>query len=54
MEKHLRQPAPRVSQFQPGVPLIAERVIERLLQKDPTKRPQTPDDVLVMLRPLLR
>jgi DNA-binding response OmpR family regulator/predicted Ser/Thr protein kinase len=54
MEKHLRCPPPKVSQYQPGVPLIAEKVIERLLQKDPTRRPQTPDDVLVMLRPLLR
>jgi CheY-like chemotaxis protein len=54
MEKHLRCPPPKVSTYQPGVPLIAEKVIERLLQKDPDKRPRTPDDVLVMLRPLLR
>ncbi len=54
MEKHLRCAPPKVSAFQPGVPLIAEKVIERLLQKDPEKRPRTPDDVLVMMRPLLR
>jgi hypothetical protein len=46
-------PAPKVTAFQPGVPMLAERVIDRLLQKDPTKRLQTPDEVLVMLRPLL-
>jgi DNA-binding response OmpR family regulator/predicted Ser/Thr protein kinase len=54
MEKHLRQPPPKVGHYQPGVPLIAEKIIERLLQKDPAKRPQTPDDVLVMIRPLIR
>ena len=53
MEKHLRVPAPKVTAFQPGVPMLAERVIDRLLQKDPTKRLQTPDEVLVMLRPLI-
>lgn len=54
MEKHLRCAPPKVSAYQPGVPLVAERLIERLLQKDPDKRLQTPEDVLVMLRPLLR
>jgi DNA-binding response OmpR family regulator len=54
MEKHLRCPAPKVSAFQPGVPLVAERIIDRLLQKDPLRRPQTPAEVLDLLRPLLR
>ncbi len=54
MEKHLRSPIPRVTAYQPTVPLLAERVLERLLQKEPERRPQTPDDVLLLLRPLLR
>jgi CheY-like chemotaxis protein/predicted Ser/Thr protein kinase len=54
MEKHLRVPAPRVSSYQPGVPYVADRVIDRLLRKDPNKRPQTPEEVLLLLQPLLR
>ena len=54
MEKHLRCPAPRVSSYQPGVPYVADRVVERLLRKDPNLRPQTPEEVLILLRPLLR
>lgn len=54
MEKHLRQPAPRISAFQPGVPFLAERIIDRLLRKDPDERPQTAQEVLVLLEPLLR
>jgi len=54
MERHLRSPAPNVADFQPGVPLIAQKTIERLLRKDPDRRPQTAQEVLLMLRPLLR
>ncbi|HBP23888.1 MAG TPA: serine/threonine protein kinase, partial [Planctomycetes bacterium] len=54
MEKHLRCPAPRVSSYTPGIPYVADRVIERLLRKDPDHRPQTPEEVLILLRPLLR
>ncbi|MGE0711882.1 MAG: protein kinase [Planctomycetota bacterium] len=54
MEKHLRCPAPRVSSYMPGVPYVADRVVERLLRKDPGQRPQTPEEVLILLRPLLQ
>ena len=53
MEKHLRVPAPRVSAFQPGIPYLAERIVDRLLRKDPNRRPQTPQEVLALLQPLL-
>ena len=54
MEKHLRVPAPRVSAYQPGVPYLAERIVDRLLRKDPNRRPQTPQEVLALLEPLLK
>ncbi len=53
MEKHLRAPAPDVAQYQPGVPLVARKAVERLLRKEPERRPQTPQEVLYMLKPLL-
>jgi DNA-binding response OmpR family regulator len=53
MEKHLRCKAPKVSRFQRGVPFLAERIIDRLLRKDPKERPQTPQEVLILLEPLL-
>lgn len=52
MEKHLRCPAPRVGDFQPGVPPLAERIVYSLLQKDPRRRLQTPRELLHMLEPL--
>ncbi|RMG19124.1 MAG: hypothetical protein D6731_00320 [Planctomycetota bacterium] len=53
MEKHLRVAPPRVSAFQPGIPLLADRIVSRLLVKDPERRIQTPQEVLGLLRPML-
>ena len=53
MEKHLRCPAPKVSQFTPGVPPLAERVIDLLLRKEPEERVQTPAELLRLMAPLL-
>jgi CheY-like chemotaxis protein len=53
MAKHLRCRAPRVSVYQPGIPPLADEVIDRLLEKDPDRRLQTPQQVLAMMRPLL-
>ena len=54
MEKHLRCKPPRISAYQPGVPQQAELVIARLLEKNPDQRLQKPQDVLTLLRPLMR
>ena len=53
MEKHLRAPAPKISDFQPEVPALAEWIIERLLRKDPERRLQTPTEVVELLQPLI-
>lgn len=53
MEKHLRCPAPPVRAFKSDVPVLAERIVKRLLCKDPNNRPQTPNELLSMLQPLL-
>ena len=53
MEKHLRCPIPKVTHFQPGVPPLAERIIERLLQKEPEQRVQSPQELLTLMAPLL-
>jgi CheY-like chemotaxis protein len=54
MEKHLRCPAPPVRAFRAGVPVVAERIVKRLLCKDPANRPQSPSELLEMMEPLLK
>jgi serine/threonine-protein kinase len=53
MEKHLRCPPPSVSAFRGGVPILAQRIVKRLLSKDPDNRLQTPRELLRMMAPLL-
>lgn len=42
LEKHLRQPPPRVSDFNAAVPPEIDTLIARLLSKNPADRPPTP------------
>ena len=53
MEKHLREPAPAPSTRNPKLTQACDKLVLRMLEKDPKKRPQTPDELLALLRPLL-
>jgi serine/threonine-protein kinase len=50
LDKHIRQPAPRVSEFAMDCPAVLDRLVERLLEKDPSKRPQSALEVAGELR----
>ncbi len=53
MEKHLREPAPAPSLRNPRLTQACDKLVLRMLEKDPKKRPQTPDELIALLRPLL-
>ncbi|MBI3724076.1 serine/threonine protein kinase, partial [bacterium] len=53
MEKHLREPAPAPSTKNPRVTPHADRVVLRMLEKTPRLRPQSAEELLQLLRPLL-
>jgi DNA-binding response OmpR family regulator len=53
MEKHLREPAPAPSTRNPRVTPAADRLILRMLEKDPARRPQTAEELVDRLRPLM-
>jgi serine/threonine-protein kinase len=53
MEKHLREPAPAPSMRNPRVSTRADRLVLRMLEKDPAKRPATPADLMSALRLVL-
>src|SRR5579859_3621813 len=48
--RRAHQDAPSVSTLEPGLQEVATRTVDRLLQRDPTKRPTAPD-VLELLVP---
>jgi serine/threonine-protein kinase len=50
LERHCRQPPPRVSEIALDCPVNLDRLVDRLLEKDPAKRPQTAVDVARELR----
>lgn len=50
LDKHMRQPAPRVSEFALDCPANLDRLVERLLEKDPALRPQSATEVARELR----
>ena len=45
----LKQPAPPASQFRPEVPPFLDRLILRCLEKDPSARPQTMEEIVALL-----
>ena len=53
MEKHLREPAPAPSTRNPHVTQACDRLVLKMLEKDPKKRPQTGEELLGLVRPLL-
>ncbi len=53
MEKHLREPPVAPSRRNPKVTQACDRLVLKMLEKDPKKRPQTADELLAMVRPLL-
>lgn len=50
LDRHCRQPPPRVSEIALDCPANLDRLVDRLLEKDPAKRPQTAVDVARDLR----
>lgn len=50
LDRHIRQAPPRVSEIALDCPAVLDRLVERLLEKDPTKRPQSAIDVARELR----
>jgi DNA-binding response OmpR family regulator/predicted Ser/Thr protein kinase len=53
MEKHLREAPPAPSARNPRVTTACDRLVLRMLEKDPKKRPQSADELIAGLRPLL-
>lgn len=53
MEKHLRETPPAPSTRNPRVTPAADRLVLRMLEKDPRGRPQDPEELVVALRPLM-
>jgi serine/threonine-protein kinase len=49
LRSHIHTPAPPVREFAPRTSLQLDRVIARLLEKDPTKRFQTADELMTAL-----
>ena len=54
MEAHVRTPPPRARDYNPEIPPLADALVDRLLQKDPERRIQSPSELLKHLRPLVR
>jgi serine/threonine-protein kinase len=50
LDRHCRQPPPRVSEIALDCPANLDRLVDRLLEKDPAKRPQSAVDVARELR----
>ncbi|MFO1094733.1 MAG: protein kinase [Planctomycetaceae bacterium] len=50
LDRHIRQTAPRVSEIALDCPAVLDRLVERLLEKDPSKRPQSAVEVARELR----
>lgn len=50
LDRHCRQPPPRVSEIALDCPANLDRLVDLLLEKDPAKRPQTAVDVARELR----
>ncbi|MFO1094065.1 MAG: protein kinase [Planctomycetaceae bacterium] len=50
LNKHISEPAPRVSATLMDCPAVLDRLVERLLEKDPAKRPQSALEVARELR----
>ncbi len=53
MEKHLRETPPLPSSKNPKVTTACDRLVVKMLEKDPKKRPQSAEELLAMVRPLL-
>jgi serine/threonine-protein kinase len=50
LERHCRQPAPRVSEIALDCPAVLDRLVDRMLEKDPARRPQSAVEVARELR----
>lgn len=50
LDRHIRQPPPRVSEIALDCPANLDRLVNHLLEKDPAKRPQSAVDVARELR----
>ncbi|HZU95935.1 MAG TPA: serine/threonine-protein kinase, partial [Planctomycetota bacterium] len=53
MEKHLRETPPLPSSKNPKVTTACDRLVVKMLEKDPKKRPQSAEELLALVRPLL-
>jgi DNA-binding response OmpR family regulator len=53
MEKHLRERAPAPSSRNMRVTPACDKLVLRMLEKEPKNRPQSADELLALLRPLL-
>ncbi|MHB0856189.1 MAG: protein kinase domain-containing protein [Anaerolineae bacterium] len=51
--KHLNEQPPRLRQIDPSLPLALESIVDRLLQKDPTRRYDSASDLVGVLDGLL-
>jgi len=54
MVKHLTEPAPKASKVNPAVSEGCSRLIEKMMQKKPEQRVQTPADLIVQIDRVLR
>jgi serine/threonine-protein kinase len=53
MEKHMREPAPAPSTRNPRISPACDKLVLRMLAKSPKDRPQSAEELLAALRPLL-
>jgi serine/threonine protein kinase len=51
---HLKEPPPSIREFRSEVPDALWAVIKRLLDKDPNRRPQTPEELAELMQPFVR
>lgn len=49
---HVYEPPPSPSEFNPGIPAAVDRMVQRMMAKDPDDRPQDADELLKELRTL--
>jgi serine/threonine-protein kinase len=54
LQKHLKEPAPRVSSLLPECPPAVDQLVADLLQKSPEDRPESAQEVETRLRAVLR